>query len=174
MAAIKPRLIVAAAAAFASAAALGQDFGSLLRAGTELLAEVQAEADRTALAARELGRAMSVPDREALQAACTAVVAAPDDVAAERRLQRLLARYRDSDPEALMRLCLDPAYRRLQSDIRTTTMGLERAQTIGGALRSEAELEERLEEQRRTFETIGAVSRQMPEAAGSGGGGRRR
>ena len=71
-------------------------------------------------------------------------------------------------------VAVDPAYRRLQSDIRTTTMGLERAQTIGGALRSEAELEERLEEQRRTFETIGAVSRQMPEAAGSGGGGRRR
>lgn len=173
MAAIRARFIVGAAAALASAYTFAQDFGVLLQSSTELLAQVQAEADRTALAARELGRAMSVAEREAMQTACTAVVAAPGDTAAERRLQRLLTRYRDSDPEALMRLCLDPVYRRLQSDIRTTAMGLERAQTIGGALRSEAELEERLKEQQRVFETIGEVSRKMPEAAQSASGRRR-
>lgn len=165
MAATSPRFIVAAAAALASLAALAQDFGALLESGTELLARVQAEADSTALAARELGRAMSVDERQALQAGCTAVVAAPNDAAAERRLQRLLARYSDDDPKALLRLCLDPVYRRLQSDIRTTTMGLQRAETLGGALRSEAELEQRLQEQRRLFETINAVSRAMQDAA---------
>ena len=92
MAAIRARFIVGAAAALASAYTFAQDFGVLLQSSTELLAQVPAEADRTALAARELGRAMSVAEREAMQTACTAVVAAPGDTAAERRLQRLLTR----------------------------------------------------------------------------------
>src|SRR5690606_16093032 len=106
----------------------------------------------------------------ALQSACSAVVAAPDDVRAERRLRQQLGRYRNADPDALLRLCLDPAYRRLQSDIRTTAVGLERLQTTGVSLRTGEELEQQFEEQRRRFEIIQSVARMLDDAARDGPG----
>jgi len=170
MAALTTRWLAGAVAALASAPSFAAEPDALLRASTDLLAAVQAEADRTALAARELGRGMSVRDREALQSACSAVVAAPDDVRAERRLRQQLGRYRNADPDALLRLCLDPAYRRLQSDIRTTAVGLERLQTTGVSLRTGEELEQQFEEQRRRFEIIQSVARMLDDAARDGPG----
>jgi hypothetical protein len=162
MATLKTTLAAGLVAALVSTSAFAPDFSVLLGGTAELQQRVEAEAAQSARAAQAFGSSLSAGDRRGLQGTCTALVANANDATAQRRLQEYLSRYKDDNPQAVLRFCLDPSYRQLQSGLQASVESL-RAGRSGE--QASAALEETIERQRRTFTTISNIMKTRHDTA---------
>ena len=170
------RLLITLLAALASTSVAAQDvrapsaaqatnFGVLLGDASGLQQEVERDAARSAGAATVFGNRLAASARRDLHDACRAVVASEDDSRAQRRLQDLLARYRDADPDAVLRFCLDPAYTALRNEVAASVQALERMRASGRDSQASLDLQNTLQRQRRMFTTLSNVMKTRHDTA---------
>lgn len=151
------KLPVAVCAALLSTPAFAPDFSILLGDTDDLRAKVAADAARSARAAQAFGSRLSAVERRELQGSCTALIANDGDPSAQRSLQAQLDRYKDNDPEAVLRFCLDPAYTALQSELEASQRTLRASSADRIDARASASLERSFEEQQRKYTAISNV-----------------
>jgi hypothetical protein len=161
----KTALVAALAACLFSARAFAPDFSVLLGGTSDLRESVAADAAKNARAAQAFGDTLGAGERRDLQSACTALVANERAARAQQRLQALLARYQDNDPQAVLRFCLDPAYRQLQSELEASSQALRRSGAANVDDRSSAALETTLEQQRRRYTAISNIMKTRHDTA---------
>jgi hypothetical protein len=165
MATWKTALAAGLVTAFVSTSAFAPDFSVLLGGTSELQQRVEAEAARSARAAQAFGSSLGAAERRELQQSCTALVANPNDAGAQRRLQEYRSRYKDNNLEAVLRFCLDPSYRQLQSELQASVQSLRQASGGGNAARADTTLEDRLLQQQRTYTSISNVMKTRHDTA---------
>jgi hypothetical protein len=177
------QLSIVALAALAATSVMGQtrqtprtDFGSILKArpadlgaihadATALRQNIEDEATRLADAARIFGSRLTAAERRDLQGACESVVANEGDARTQRRLQSLLTRYEATDPETVLRFCLDPAYARLRTEIAATVSGVERIGASGINAQANIEMQNSLQQQQRLFTTLSNIMKTKHDTA---------
>lgn len=140
-------------------------FSILLDDARALQQAIDRDATRSAAAAQTFGERIEQSDRHALQHACAALVTNERDEQAQRRLQEVLARHRDTDSDAVLRLCLDPHYRQLQSDVAAIVQALERKRASDGQAESDPALSAALQRQQSVFTTLGNVMKTRHDTA---------
>jgi hypothetical protein len=152
------------AAVLVSMRAFAPDFGVLLGGTNALQQTVEAEAAKADRAAQTFGNGLSPADRRDLQRTCTALVANAGDLQAQRRLQELMARHGDNNPDAVLRFCLDPSYKQLQSELQASAEGLRRGRR-GSNPEASVELQDNLQRQQRAFQAISNVMKTKHDTA---------
>lgn len=152
--------------ALVSTSAYAPDFSVLLGGNSQLQRQLDVEAASSARSAQAFGASLTAMDRRDLQATCTALVANPGDAQAQARLQTFLSRYKDNDPAAVLRFCLDPAISRLNSELQASRQGLERMTAARAADDGRnAALESTLKRQQQTFSSISNVMKTRHDTA---------
>lgn len=187
---MRTRLLITALAALASASIPAQnvsapaaprqtpktDFGSVMREGAQatnfgvLLGEASAlqqavdgDAARSAAAAQAFGTRLAGAERRELQGACAGLVANEDDARAKQRLTALLARYKNTAPETVLRFCLDNQYGQLRSDVAASVRAVERA--ARGEAQANVDLQNALQQQQRAYTTLSNVMKMRHDVA---------
>jgi hypothetical protein len=140
------------------------NFGVLLGGTTELQHQLEAEAAKSARAAQAFGASLSAADRRGLQSACRALVADPNDAAANRQLEELMARYRDNNAEAIMRFCLEPTIAQLRAELEASRQALEHIDA-GNETQANVDLQNKLQQQQQTFSSISNVMKTKHDTA---------
>ena len=161
--ATKIRLLTGLALALVSASAFAPDFSVLLGATHDLQDKLEREAAKSARAAQAFGASLSAADRRELQGACTALVANPNDAAARRQLEQMMSRYKDNNPEAITRFCLEPSISRLRTDLRASRQTLERLSAAGLDTEASADLQSTLQKQQQFEQMISNVMKAANE-----------
>ena len=165
MATWKIALAAGLAMALVSTSAFAPDFSVLLGGSTDLQQRVEAEAARSARAAQAFGNSLSAAERRDLQGACTALVANPNDARAQGRLREYLTRYKDNNQEAVLRACLDPAYKQLQSDLEGNSRAIRRASSGSSDEQALIDLESKLQQQNRSYTAISNIMKTKHDTA---------
>jgi hypothetical protein len=167
MATSRKALAAGLVAALVSTSAFAPDFSVLLGGTTELQQRVDLEAAQSARAAQAFGSSLGAAERRELQASCTALVANENDAGAQRRLQEYLSRYKDNNPEAVLRFCLDPSFRQLSSELQASAQSLRRASGggSGSTARADTTLEDRLQQQQRKYTTLSNIMKTRHDTA---------
>lgn len=145
--------------------AFAANSGGLLDSARELQESIAADAARSAHEAQAFGSTLSAKDRRELQNTCTALVRNERNARAQRQLQEFLSEYKDHDPNAVLRFCLDPAYRQLQTRLQTSMRSIERLNTFSAGddelFPSDdsqlATVENRLQQENRMYTTISNI-----------------
>jgi hypothetical protein len=165
MATWKIALAAGLAMALVSTSAFAPDFSVLLGGSTDLQQRVEAEAAKSARAAQAFGNSLSAAERRDLQGACTALVANSNDARAQSRLREYLMRYKDNNQEAVLRTCLDPAYRQLQSDLEANSQAIRRASSRSSDEQALVDLESKLQQQNRSYTAISNIMKTKHDTA---------
>jgi hypothetical protein len=147
-----------------STSAFAPDFSVLLGGSSNLQQRVEAEAAKSSRAAQAFGNSLSAAEGLELQRACTALVADSSDARAQLRLQQFMSRYKDNNPDAILRFCLDPSYTQLQSELRANAQAIRRASSAGDPQAS-VDFEGKLQQQQQTYQAISNVMKTKHDTA---------
>lgn len=152
------------------------DFGSIVGSGaakgstvhadaTALRQQVEDEASQFADAARIFGSRLTAAERRDLQGACESVVASENNARSQQRLQSLLARYEATDPQTVLRFCLDTSYTRLRNEIAANVTALERTSASDVNAQANIELQDNLQRQQQTLTTLSNIMKTRHDTA---------
>jgi hypothetical protein len=152
------------------------DFGSIVKTesanlgtmranATMLRQEIDNEASQFADSARNFGSRLTAAERRDLQGACESVVASDGDARSQRRLQSLLARYKSTAPETVLRFCLDRSYTRLRNEVAASVTALERTSETGAEAQANVELQNSLQRQQQTLTTLSNIMKTRHDTA---------
>jgi hypothetical protein len=152
------------------------DFGSIVKIepanlgtthadATALRQEIEDEASQFADAARIFGSGLTVAERRDLQRACESVVRNESSARAQRRLQSLLARYEATDPQTVLRFCLDRSYARLRNEIAASVSALDRMKASGAEAEANIDLQNSLQRQQQTLTTLSNIMKTRHDTA---------
>lgn len=162
------------------------DFGSVLGSGAtndrnallvqtrELQQQVDSDAARRADAANAFSSSLTTAQRRELQSTCSTLIDDDSDVRAQRRLQALIEKHSDHNPDAVLRFCLDPAYRQLQRSLQNSVQSLERSRPVPedklntageDSQLANVDLQNALQQQNQRFATIRALIKARHDTA---------
>jgi hypothetical protein len=140
------------------------NFGVLLGGTTDLERQLGIEAAKSTRAAQAFRGVVSPADSGQLQSACAALVANPGDPSATDALRQAMARYSSHNAEAIMRFCLDPTIAALRGELQASRQTLERM-SAGGDAQANIDLQNTLQKQQQTFQTISNVMKTKHDTA---------
>jgi hypothetical protein len=141
------------------------NFGVLLGGTTELERQLELEAGKSPQTVQAFRTVVSSADGRQLQSACTALVANPGDASATGALRQAMARYSSHDAEAIMRFCLEPTIAALRGELLASRRTLERLSAAGGDTQANIDLQNVLQKQQQTLQTISNVMKTKHDTA---------